>query len=128
MKTADPEKCGFQQILEAKEADLAQALGRREHVAIEKSSDQMDEIQFGSERDLAIGNLNREFQLLREVKAALGRIHDGSFGTCIQCECAISLKRLGAVPWARRCIQCEEAAARDQDQTPELFTGSLASA
>jgi anti-sigma B factor antagonist len=35
--------------------------------------------------------------------AALSRIHHGSFGTCIECESAISPKRLAAVPWAPRC-------------------------
>src|ERR1017187_1277788 len=41
----------------------------------------MDEIQYASERDLAIRNVDRESSLLRDVKGALRRIHDGSFGT-----------------------------------------------
>jgi len=73
----------------------------------------MDEIQYASERDLAIRNVDRESSLLRQVKAALRRIHDGSFGTCLECEWAISPKRLAAVPWASRCIECQEAADRD---------------
>lgn len=73
----------------------------------------MDEIQYTSERDLAIRNVGRESDLLREVKAALRRIHDGSFGTCMECESAISAKRLAAMPWAFRGIQCQEAADRD---------------
>ena len=72
----------------------------------------MDEIQSASERDLAIGTVDRESTLLRDVKAALRRQHDGSFGTCIECESEISAKRLAAVPWAPRCIQCQEAADR----------------
>jgi DnaK suppressor protein len=44
---------------------------------------QMDEIQHASERDLAIRNVDRESTLLRDVKAALRRIHNGSFETCI---------------------------------------------
>jgi DnaK suppressor protein len=43
----------------------------------------MDEIQYASERDLAIRNVDRESTLLRDVKAALRRIHNGSFETCI---------------------------------------------
>ena len=72
----------------------------------------MDEIQYASERDLAIRNVDRESTLLRQVKAALRRIHDGGFGICIDCDSAISPKRLAAVPWAPRCIQCQEAADR----------------
>jgi DnaK suppressor protein len=100
-------------ILEREEAELVQVLRKRDGMAIEKSADQMDEIQGATERDLAIRNVDRESTLLRNVKAALRRIHEGSFGTCIECESAISSKRLAAVPWAPRCIQCQEVADRD---------------
>ena len=110
MKTADSNVARFREILEQKEAELVHVLRNRDGIAIEKSADQMDEIQYAPERDLAIRNVDRESTLLRSVKAALRRIHDGSFGSCIDCESAISPKRLAAVPWAPRCIQCQEAA------------------
>ena len=103
----------FQEILERKQAELVSVLRTRDGIAIEKSADPMDEIQYASERDLAIRNVDRDSVLLRQVKAALRRIHDGSFGTCLECEWAISPKRLAAVPWASRCIECQEAADRD---------------
>lgn len=100
----------YQKDLERSAAELAQLLRRRDGIAIEKSADQMDEIQFATERDLAMRNVDRETRLLRQVKAALQRIDDGSFGICIDCEEAISPKRLSAVPSATRCIRCQEAA------------------
>ncbi len=103
----------IQEVLKRKEAELAQVLRERGGIAIERSADPMDEIQYASERDLAIGNVDRESTLLRNVKGALARIHDGSFGTCIDCESEISEKRLKAVPWAPRCIQCQQAADWD---------------
>ncbi|MGO4879658.1 MAG: TraR/DksA family transcriptional regulator [Bryobacteraceae bacterium] len=103
----------FHEILTRKAAELGQLLRNRDGIAIEKSADQMDEIQYASERDLAICNVDRDSLLQREVKAALRRIHDGSFGTCIECEWEISPKRLAAVPWASRCIGCQEVADRD---------------
>ena len=103
----------FQGMLEKKEAELVHVLRKRDGIAIEKSADEMDEIQYASERDMAIRSVDRETTLLREVKAALGRIHDGSFGICLDCESAISAKRLAAVPWASRCIQCQSATDRD---------------
>ena len=109
MKTAPSGVNGFQKILENKEAELARVLSKRDDIAIEKSADQMDEIQYATERDLAIRNVDRESTLLRDVKAALRRVHDGSFGTCIECESAIGPKRLEALPWAVRCIQCQGA-------------------
>src|SRR5450755_3655394 len=111
--TAAHKEGDIQGVLVRKEAELASMLRKRDDIAIEKSADQMDEIQYASERDLAIRNVDRDSTLLRAVKAALRRIHDDSFGTCIDCESAISPKRLAAVPWAPRCIQCQDAADRD---------------
>ena len=94
MKIAATEISRVQEILERKEAELVRVLRERGGIAIERSADPMDEIQSASERDLAIGNVDRESTLLREVRAALRRQHDGSFGTCVECESEISAKRL----------------------------------
>jgi len=116
MKIASTETRVVQETLERKEAELLRVLRQRDGIAIERSADQMDEIQYATERDLAIGNVDRESTLLRNVKAALERIHDGTFGTCIECDLEISAKRLAAVPWAPRCIQCQDAYDRDGRQ------------
>ena len=121
----DVEMAGFQEILEQKGAELVRVLRQRDSIAIEKSPDPMDEIQYASERDLAIRNVDREYALLRDVKAALRRIRDGSFGTCIECEWAINPNRLAAVPWASRCIQCQEAADGDGQERTESFNETL---
>jgi DnaK suppressor protein len=128
MKIAHTEMGGFQEFLERKEAELVQVLRKRDGIAIEKSADQMDEIQFATERDLMIRNVDRESSLLRDVKDALRRIHDGSFGPCIECESAISPKRLAVVPWASRCIQCQDAADRDRQKGTETLNATLLNA
>ena len=99
----------FQKILEQKVAEVAHVPRSRTDIAIERSPDQMDEVQYAAERELAIQNLDRESGLLRDVRGALRRIQDGTFGACVQCESEIPVKRLAAVPWASRCIQCQEA-------------------
>jgi DnaK suppressor protein len=119
MKTAATEIAGIKETLERKEAELSWILRTRDGIAIEKSADQMDEIQYASERDLAIRNVDRDSALLRQVRAALRRLHDGSFGTCIDCDYAISPKRVAAVPWATRCIQCQEVADRERQETTD---------
>ncbi len=112
---------GAKEILERREAELVQVLQRRDGIAIEKTPDQMDEIQYASERDMAMRNADRESSLLRQVRAALGRIRDGNFGTCIECDRAINPKRLAALPWASRCVQCQDAADQDrQDRADSL--------
>ena len=89
----------------------------------------MDEIQYASERDLAIRNVDREFTTLRDVKAALRRVHEGSFGACIDCDQVINPKRLAALPWASRCVQCQDNAERNgqggSDVTGEALDDSL---
>jgi DnaK suppressor protein len=117
MKTTSTEMNGFREILERKAAELVGALRNRDGIAIEKSADQMDEIQYASERDLAICNVDRDSAVLRQIQAALERLRDGGFGTCIDCESAIGPKRLAAVPWASRCIRCQEAADRDGENS-----------
>jgi DnaK suppressor protein len=109
----------FQSALEGKEAELLQVLRTRDGIAIQKSADQMDEIQFATERDLAIGNVDRQTTLLRQVKTALLRIREDVFGICIDCDSPISPKRLTAVPWAARCIQCQEIADREGQQSED---------
>ncbi len=116
----------FKKILDAKQAELAQVLRRRDAIAIEKSADALDEVQHAAERELAIRNLDRESNLLRLVKLALRRIEDGSYGTCMHCEEDINPRRLVAVPWAPYCIACQEAA--DRDQTTEVFDEALVNA
>ena len=79
MQTGHTDSGGFQETLERKEAELIHMLRMRDGIAIERSADEMDQIQYASERDLAIRNVDRETTLLREVKATLRRIRDGSF-------------------------------------------------
>jgi len=114
--------------LERKEADLAVVLRRRDGIEIQKSADQMDEIQYATERDLAISNVDRDSSLLRQVKAALLRIREGAFGSCVDCESAIGPKRLAAVPWAARCIRCQEIADRDSQDRAESLAEPLSHA
>src|SRR5882672_12525675 len=104
----------FKKILETKQEDLERIVRNRDAITIEKSADALDEVQHAAERELAIRNLDRESNLLRNVRAALRRIEDGSFGVCLHCEEDISPKRLAAVPWTPYCIQCQEAADRNQ--------------
>jgi DnaK suppressor protein len=126
MKRANAQTNGFQAILARKETELLHAGRGREGITIEKSADQMDEIQYALERDLAIHNVEHDFTLLRAIRAAQDRIRDGTYGICIQCDDAISPKRLAALPWAARCINCQEAADRNGAEYPAAREGALA--
>ncbi|MBV8866037.1 MAG: TraR/DksA family transcriptional regulator [Acidobacteriaceae bacterium] len=118
----------FKKILEAKRDELERIVRNRDAITIEKSADALDEVQHASERELAIRNLDRESNLLRNVRLALQRIEDGSFGICLHCEEEISPKRIAAVPWAPYCIQCQEQADKRQADGDEMFDDMLVNA
>jgi DnaK suppressor protein len=118
----------YRAMLEAKKTELSFGLRSREDIAIEKTADTMDEVQFAGERDLAISNLDRESKLIQSIRSALAHIEDGSYGVCLRCETAINPKRLGAVPWAAYCVRCQEERDRHgfesdtTDSRQELLT------
>ena len=128
MKVTPTNTSVTQEILHRKETELLGDLRNRTGLAIETSPDQMDEIQVASERDLAIRNVDHESGLLAQVRAALRRIRDGGFGVCVDCELPISAKRLAVVPWAARCVQCQEESDREglsrSDSGSETFAGA----
>ena len=99
----------FRAILTAKIAELERFTRHRDGIAVERSAHQLDEIEAASRRALEVCNLDREFNQLRNARAALRRIEEGKFGTCQECNEDIHPKRLAAVPWAPFCIQCQEA-------------------
>lgn len=107
---------GHRQALQEKLDDLSRGLRNRQEIQIEKAPDAIDEVQLAAERELAIRNLDRESQLLREVRAARARIEDGTYGICQRCEEEIGQRRLDAVPWAANCIRCQEAIDRERKE------------
>lgn len=48
--------------------------------------------------------------LLDQVNAALTRIAEGTYGTCINCGKEIAPRRLEALPYATLCIECQARA------------------
>jgi DnaK suppressor protein len=126
MNKTDLEK--YKAMLLAKQAELSKGLANREEIAIQKAPDALDEVQLAGERELAIRNLDRDSSLLRHVRAALARINDGTYGICLHCEEEIKPKRLEAVPWTPYCIRCQEAADRNEFESPESLDELLANA
>ena len=107
----------YKKMLESKQADLTRGLRNRDDITIEKTADLLEEVQLTAERELAIRNLHRESGLLRDVRLALSRIKDGTYGVCMNCEEEIKPKRLEAVPWAGYCVRCQEMVDRREIST-----------
>jgi len=98
----------FRATLAAKQTELAPRLRLRDGITIEKTPDALDEVQLATERELTTRNLERQSNVLREVRAALERIQQGSYGICLNCDEEIGVRRLKAVPWTPLCIACQE--------------------
>ena len=57
------------------------------------------------ERELDEGLEEDAREQLRQIEKALGRIDDGTYGTCEVCGKEIPVDRLEAVPWTTLCIE-----------------------
>ena len=107
----------IKQLVESKLAEVTNPVGWRDSIAVRTTADPADSTQQTIEREMATRGLSRNASLVRELRAALNRIADGSYGTCVDCEESIQPRRLAAVPWAARCLYCQEnAEAEIKDQ------------
>jgi len=61
--------------------------------------------------DLAV--LQTLDRTLRQIDAALARLHAGGYGACSSCSDPIPLARLRAVPFATQCVPCQERSERN---------------
>jgi DnaK suppressor protein len=118
----------FKAILEAKQGDASRTLRSREDIIVEKSADNLEEIERAVSRDIAIQNLDRESRMLRDIRNSLQRIEQDKFGICLHCEQEISRRRLEAVPWAPLCLHCQEAADRGDETVIDTVRTWLADA
>jgi DnaK suppressor protein len=114
----------FRNILEGLLKGSAHPIGRRDDIVVENAADTLDQVQNAADRALAIRQLELDSSRLRGLRAALERIMDGSYGTCLKCDAEISVKRLKAVPWAAYCLECQEAVDHEERETvkAEIFS------
>ncbi|HZQ51950.1 MAG TPA: TraR/DksA family transcriptional regulator [Bryobacteraceae bacterium] len=105
----------FRKVLETKQRELLAGTSDRDEILIQNAAEDFDRLQQQLNREVAIRNLDRESKLLKDVRAALARIEDGSFGICLRCEEEIPNKRLKAVPWAAYCVPCQESIDRQRE-------------
>lgn len=57
-------------------------------------------------RDISIMELRNKMR--QQIDEALAKLEEGTYGRCADCGAEISEKRLRAVPFARRCVACQE--------------------
>jgi DnaK suppressor protein len=109
----------LRQVLKSRIDGAVATTGLRDSIRIHQVADPIDLTQQAGEREMAMQNLHRGAALVRQLRSAMERLDDGSYGICLQCEEPISPRRLEAVPWAEFCISCQETA--DQLNSKRAF-------
>jgi len=61
---------------------------------------------FEQAKDLAL--LQNAERLLEQVRDALGRLDDGTYGKCENCGQSIDPARLEALPYVTLCLRCQQ--------------------
>jgi len=115
----------FKQRLLAEEQELLSRIERTETSARESSDDAVHD-----QGDESVSDLLKEEQFseadtyghqLQQVRDALQRIEDGTFGKCIVDDAPIGEKRLEAIPWTPYCLKHEQLLETSrQAATPSL--------
>lgn len=58
------------------------------------------------EQEFTLNLMENEEDTLAQIEAALERIEDGVYGSCIECEGRIPKTRLNAIPYTAHCVKC----------------------
>ena len=70
--------------------------------------DELDLIANRSEQEHMFTMEHRSQKLVLEIRAALWRLKNGSFGKCEECGSELSFARLKAQPMALLCVDCRK--------------------
>jgi DnaK suppressor protein len=109
----------FKQRLLDKEQELTAAILRLETEArdsrVAEVGDVGDRAVSDENKSEALQEGTVEWQMLTQVREALRRIEDGTYGKCIDCGREIEPARLEAIPWTPYCLEDQEK--RDRQAT-----------
>jgi DnaK suppressor protein len=92
-------------LLEAK-AEVDQILNEKDKYNGVSDDGDFADVAFRDAMQAA--KLTRHQSQLRDIEEALRKIEEGTYGICDECEEDIPLGRLNAMPFALRCVDCQE--------------------
>lgn len=72
-----------------------------------ETHDFKDEAARRADDEVDAGEVWRDLDELRQVRAALFRIDSGAYGDCVDCGESIAFERLQVQPAAERCASCQ---------------------
>jgi len=65
------------------------------------------------QEDIALVLVQMTHETLANIDTALAQLHEGRYGRCLECGDDITSARLRALPFAVRCLDCEDAREAD---------------
>lgn len=99
-------------LLVKEQQELLKQAGQE--VSVDTEGDETDEIQANILIELNNQLSSRNSARLTQIRAALKRIEDKTYGLCQDCEEPIPEKRLMANPYAQVCVSCAEDREREE--------------
>jgi DnaK suppressor protein len=90
------------------ERNMLTAVEQGRQTVADATQDVADQAVSSYQKELLFTQGTNGHNQLSQVRLALERIEEGSYGECLQCGNTIGAKRLEAVPWASYCIDCQE--------------------
>ena len=73
-----------------------------------KTGDELEQSDASIQGELDLALLQMRADTLVRIEQALARLDDGKYGSCYECAAEIAEPRLRALPFAVRCLPCEE--------------------
>jgi RNA polymerase-binding transcription factor len=91
-------------------ASVREERAATEHVG---SLDDSEVADVDVQEDIEVALMQMRLETIDRIGAALARLEAGQYGRCIECGDDIAEARLRALPFAVRCVDCEEGREAD---------------
>jgi RNA polymerase-binding transcription factor DksA len=89
-------------------------------------ADEVDEIQANERREIGFATRGLLVERVNRLAAALDRLNDGDYGTCVECGEAIAPARLRVMPEVATCVRCQDRLERFGRQLEPVGFGAEA--
>ena len=100
------------------ERNMLTAVEQGRQTVADATQDVADQAVTSYQKELLFTQGTKGHAQLSQVRFAIDRINEGSYGECLQCGNTIGEKRLEAVPWTPYCIECQEKIENGEIDNP----------
>jgi DnaK suppressor protein len=109
LSPAKPRPKNYRELLLAKKAELSSSLRSKLETLTGPSGAALEDLApVFTDQFIALRINSLDYLQLKMIEAALARIDSEEYGVCSDCGNSIPGARLDAIPWAVRCIACQE--------------------